>query len=74
METENRNTYQPGDVLTSDKFRTCENVPYTFRTHKVDAERGVAYYYKRNGQEDSMGFSYLRKANPIERVMGLLKI
>lgn len=25
-----------GDVLVSDQFKKCENVPYIFRTHKVD--------------------------------------
>lgn len=30
-----------GDVLVSDRFKDCENVPYIFKTHKVDSEFGV---------------------------------
>lgn len=58
-----------GDVLVSDQFKKCENVPYVFRTHKVDENFGVVYY-KYKGREDTIGYSYVRKANFLERIFG----
>jgi hypothetical protein len=61
-----------GDVLISDMFKNCENVPYIFKTHKVDNDFGVVYYrYK--GREDTIGLSYVRKANFLERIFGWLR-
>jgi hypothetical protein len=61
-----------GDILVSDRFKDCENVPYIFKTHKVDNDFGVVYYrYK--GREDTIGLSYVRKANFLERIFGWLR-
>jgi len=61
-----------GDILISDKFKRCKNVPYIFKTHKVDNDFGVVYY-KYKGKENTIGTSYVRKANFLERIFGWIK-
>lgn len=57
-----------GDVLVSDRFKSSENFPYIFRTHKVDNEFGVVYY-KYKGIEDTIGTTYVRKAKFWEKIL-----
>lgn len=65
--------FRVGDILICDRFKDCLNVPYVFKTHKVDPEFGVVYY-KYKGKEDTIGFSYVRKANFLEKVTGWFRI
>jgi hypothetical protein len=64
--------FSKGDILVSDRFKNCSNVPFIFRTHRVDESYGVVYY-KFNGIEDTIGYSYVRKANLLEKIFGWLK-
>jgi hypothetical protein len=37
--------------------------PTIFRTHKVDNEWGVVYYYRYDGVEQSIGMAYVKKVS-----------
>jgi hypothetical protein len=51
--------YKVGDVCIRTDNDIKKDEPIVFTTHKVDMDRGVVYYYKLNGVEDSIGISYL---------------
>ena len=58
---ENRNElYQVGDLLMLISI-PMHLQPTIFRTHKVDNEWGVVYYYGYDGVEQSIGVSYVKK-------------
>lgn len=61
-----------GDVLVFDQYKKCENTPFIFKTHKIDKDFGVVYF-KYKGKEDTIGYSYVRKANFWEMIFGWLK-
>lgn len=63
--------FNVGDILVSDWINKPENIPHIFKTHKVDNDFGVVYY-KHNGKEETIGFSYVRKATFLERIFGWL--
>jgi len=51
--------YRVGDVCI---FKNPEGGhPRVFTTHKADMDRGVVYYYKLDGVEESIGISYIKK-------------
>ena len=58
---ENKNElYEVGDLLMVTLIPTHLQ-PTIFRTHKVDNEWGVVYYYGYDGIEESIGVVYVKK-------------
>jgi hypothetical protein len=53
--------YQVGDVCMLKEPE--EGHPIVFTTHRVDMDRGVVYYYKLNGIEESIGISNIKRVN-----------
>jgi hypothetical protein len=51
--------YNIGDVCIM--INPNEDDPKVFKTHKVDNDFGVVYYFKLNGVEETIGFSYIKK-------------
>ena len=51
--------YRVGDVCIRTDNDIKEDEPKVFTTYKVDMDRGVVYYYKLNGVEESIGTSYI---------------
>jgi len=58
--------YRVGDVCIRTDNDIKEDEPKVFTTHKVDMARGVVYYYKLNGVEESIGTSYIETFNTKE--------
>jgi hypothetical protein len=55
--------YNIGDVCIM--INPNEDDPKVFKTHKVDNDFGVVYYYKLNGVEETIGFSYIKKTTEV---------
>jgi hypothetical protein len=55
----NKEVYNIGDVCIM--INPKEDAPKVFKTHKVDNDFGVVYYYKLNGVEETIGFAYIKK-------------
>lgn len=59
--------YNIGDNIII--INPTENQPKSFKTHKVDNNFGVVYYYQLDGKEESIGFSYIKKEEPKQETL-----
>jgi hypothetical protein len=59
--------YNIGDVI--EIINPTKNQPKLFKTHKVDIDFGVVYYYQLNGKEETIGFSYIKKEEPKQETL-----
>jgi hypothetical protein len=59
--------YNIGDVI--EIINPTKNQPKLFKTHKVDIDFGVVYYYELNGKEETIGFSYIKKVEHKEETL-----
>ena len=59
--------YNIGDVI--EIINPTKNQPKLFKTHKVDIDFGVVYYYELNGKEETIGFSYIKKVEPKQETL-----
>ena len=70
QEYKNNVIYNVGDVIVYKRYEKGKYPPKKFIATSVDMDYGVVGY-NCNGVKDTIGISYIRKANLIERIIFL---